>query len=163
MTDEQVKPPTERPVDERLFVYWDGTRKRAGDPLAIARRLERACPDYLDLLALVGQKTPEQFAGLMAGAVDDDLRSQKDTASEKLLKATLAAFQVAPVDIRDGVPVGLTENECGQLLVSFVFWMGKAAEDPQVGLFSTSQPRASPSIPPDSATADSSASGSNAT
>lgn len=162
MSDAEVKPPGPRPTDERFFVYWNGTKEVAGDPLAIARKLERACPDYLDLLETVGRTVPAEMLGSM-GNLTEQVESEKDAANEKLLAATRTAFGVAAPEIREGVVSGMAEDETAQLLVAFVFWMGRAAEDPQVAVFSTSQPRASPSIPPDSAPANSAASGSSGT
>ena len=137
-----------------IFAYRDGARPRRADPLVAGRKLEAACPDYADLLAVVGADPPPDLVAAMTEPVAADLKRRKAEAVAKLTAAADAAFGLKPLSDSGG----LTEVERFQVLADFFVFMGGLAD--QSRPFSTSQSRASPTTPPDSPTGSFVASGS---
>lgn len=88
--------------DPRLFVYWDGSRRRRIDPLRAFRALS-AHPTYRP------DVTP-----IMADAGDPE-------ALATMLQAAQDVFDVRPFDEATGH--GLTENEMLDLMVDFTIWL----------------------------------------
>lgn len=124
-----------------IFLFWDGTRWRRADPLAVGTRLEEVCPDYLALLeTIAGQATSAP-----PGALRDDLLSQQKGAAKKLASAAQQVFGLTPLDDTKGV----TGAEAIGVLTRYFLFMEELAAAAE--LFPDSRGPASDSRP-DSAT-----------
>jgi hypothetical protein len=97
--------------EREIFVYWDGTRERKGDPLAIHRALLTMDPEKeFDI------KTDPQVTAVPTIA---GLR-----ATGRLAGAVRKAFGIRTVD--EG---GLTDGECLRLFVQFGSLIRELQED----------------------------------
>ncbi|AWM38705.1 hypothetical protein GobsT_31050 [Gemmata obscuriglobus] len=143
-----------RDHQRQIFAYFDGTATRRADPMVAGRVLEESCPDYEDRLRVLAHEVPADLAAAMAGTpVAADMKQKKADAVTALVKAADAMFGLRPLD----GAAGLTEAERLLVLFRFLAFLQQLAASARP--FSISPPRASPSIPLDSPTAPSSASG----
>lgn len=142
-----------RDHQREIFTYSDGRTQRRADPIVVGRALEEARPDYLETLNTLYSEIPAELLAKAGPVVNENLRKQKEAAIATLVKAADAAFGLTPLDDSGG----LTEAERLRVLVDYLVFMQRLADAARP--FSTSQPRASPSPPPDSPTEPSAASG----
>ncbi|MBA4067964.1 MAG: hypothetical protein C0501_30530 [Isosphaera sp.] len=90
----------------RVFVYSDGARVRAADPVVIAEKLLAVGPGLLDRAGAAGPDPLD--AAIELGLIVDQLRK---------------VFDVGPFEDRDGVRTGLTKAEVVALLRSFAAYL----------------------------------------
>jgi hypothetical protein len=103
-----------------IYVYYDGTRRRRADPIAISDRLTRECPEYADLVQTLARKLDEA----PVGPVRADLLKQKNTAASKLAETAKSVFGLDPLDDEKGV----TDSEALNVLVEYFLFMEDIAE-----------------------------------
>lgn len=117
MTEEE-----KRDADRKIFRFFDGTKTRRADPLAVMVKIEDICPQFADLLTVVARSADKP---LIPGPVADDLKAGQNAATAKLLEVTCTAFGVKPLGDTDG----LTSAEQMTLLTRFLIFMGGLAEE----------------------------------
>lgn len=103
-----------------IFRYYDGSRWRRADPLVVGMKLEELCPEYLDLLELIG-KDPLTAP---VGPVRTDLITQQKEAAKKIAEVSRTVFNVTPLSDTDG----LTGPEAIGVLTNYFLFMEKIAE-----------------------------------
>ena len=97
-----------RPRDRTIFAFWDGTRKRLADPLAVHRAL-MTDPDF-----------ELQFDPKIAQVANKEgLKATGRTAA-----AVRRAFGVKDIDAG-----GLLDSECLELFIRFGEYVGKLTDD----------------------------------
>ncbi|HYE77921.1 MAG TPA: hypothetical protein VEI97_08045 [bacterium] len=130
-----------------IFPYWDGTRRRWADPIAVHRAMEEKDKDWHGLLsALVTAQQMEGRADL-SPAIRAQMGDQTGIVGE-LAGLVRAAFGVPPLGADGrGRPVGLTDLECLDLLTEFLVWLRDVEAD-HFPLLN------SPSAPPSRSAAD---------
>ncbi len=104
-----------------IFSYYDGSNWRRADPLLVGIKLEELCPEYLDLLELIG-KDPTKAP---VGSVRDDLVLQQKEAAKKIADISRQVFNVKPLSDTDG----LTGPEAIGVLTNYFVFMERVAED----------------------------------
>lgn len=113
-----------RERSRNIFHFHDGSKQRRGDPIMIGTKLEEVCPDYIELLEMIGKDATKA----PVGAVRDDLITQKREASVKLAEASRQAFGVKPLTDTEG----LTQAECIHLLTDYFLFMERLARDAEL-------------------------------
>ncbi|HYE79571.1 MAG TPA: hypothetical protein VEI97_16410 [bacterium] len=118
-----------RPHPRDIFPYWDGTRRRYADPIAVHRAMEEKDKDWHGLLsALVTAQQMEGRADL-SPAIRAQMGDQTGIVGE-LAELVRKAFGVAPLGAdRRGRPAGLTDLECLDLMTGFLTWLKNAEAD----------------------------------
>lgn len=113
---------------QAIFAYHDGTRRRWADPVAAYARLDEKG----------GEKWPELFETTTTAAGDllpadspvrADLARRKAEATKQLCDLTRYALGVPAFDDATGRPVGLTQAAVMELLLAFLDFCRRLAED----------------------------------
>lgn len=104
-----------------IFVYYDGSRRRRADPVAVGAALEEAEPEYISLLAEINQPP----AALPPGPVRDELAARQRAAAARLVAMARRAFGLPPLSDADGV----TDGEALGVLTQYFLFMEDLADE----------------------------------
>lgn len=100
---------------KQIFAYYDGARDRHGDPLAIYRRLVRACDG-----------DPER----LQEDAESEIPQVASEAEERLMQAVRVAFEMAPFDpvAPDPANAGATDEDCYAALRAYADYLEKKSQ-----------------------------------
>jgi hypothetical protein len=110
-----------------IFRFWDGSKWRWADPIALNRELDKAGGEHwaahLDVLSISFRidelKLDPNMQRNQATALDE--------STQDLVRIIRTAFALPAFDPRSGL--GLTEAECIDLLAGYLHWMAQAESD----------------------------------
>lgn len=107
-----------------IFHFWDGSKWRRYDPIAVGIAFESACPDRFALVETLFKDS----SAFPPGNVREDLLKQQKIAGDTLAAVSRKVFDIPPLSDTNG----MTDGECIKVLTKYMLFMSKLGGDAEL-------------------------------